>query len=197
MEENKNDVSIKEMELLVKEIGSGIIALRADRTGLKQELDKYNGRIYEEESNEIKSLKADLEQVEQEIVLKESEIERIQDVAVAKNDIDKKLDEINVSQETILGNYESTKKLLLVQRQERMASLISETEDSLTRLYKTMEQLNNELEKYKAKNFEQGIEELNGDLEKIKPEIEFTQQRLSDLKSETFFLDGVDNKLSQ
>ena len=78
-----------------------------------------------------------------------------------------------------------------------MASLISETEDSLTRLYKTMEQLNNELEKYKAKNFEQGIEELNGDLEKIKPEIEFTQQRLSDLKSETFFLDGVDNKLSQ
>ena len=197
MEENKNDVSIKEMELLVKEIGSGIIALRADRTGLKQELDKYNGRIYEEESNEIKSLKADLEQVEQEIVLKESEIERIQDVAVAKNDIDKKLDEINVSQETILGNYESTKKLLLVQRQERMASLISETEDSLTRLYKTMEQLNNELEKYKAKNFEQGIEELNGDLEKIKPEIEFTQQRLSDLKSETFLLDGVDNKLSQ
>lgn len=197
MEENKNDVSIKEMELLVKEIGSGIIALRADRTGLKQELDKYNGRIYEEESNEIKRLKADLEQVEQEIVLKESEIERIQDVAVAKNDIDKKLDEINVSQETILGNYESTKKLLLVQRQERMASLISETEDSLTRLYKTMEQLNNELEKYKAKNFEQGIEELNGDLEKIKPEIEFTQQRLSDLKSETFFLDGVDNKLSQ
>lgn len=197
MEENKNDVSTKEMRLLIQEIGKGLYSLRSDRSGLRKELEKYNDRSYVEGDEEVKQLEEDLSRVTDEISLKEQEIKSVQEVALAKQNIDKRLSEVNELQSKIVNDYEKTKKQLLIQKQEEKAALISEAEASLANLRKTRDQLNSELENYRAKNFEQGISELEGDLGKILPEIEAKEQRLSNLQSGTFYQEGIDDRLSQ
>ena len=95
MEENKNDVSTKEMRLLIQEIGKGLYSLRSDRSGLRKELEKYNDRSYVEGDEEVKQLEEDLSRVTDEISLKEQEIKSVQEVALAKQNIDKRLSEVN------------------------------------------------------------------------------------------------------
>ena len=118
MEENKNDVSTKEMRLLIQEIGKGLYSLRSDRSGLRKELEKYNDRSYVEGDEEVKQLEEDLSRVTDKVSLKEQESKSVQEVARAKQNIDKMLSEVKELQSKIVKDYEKTKKQLLIQKQE-------------------------------------------------------------------------------
>ena len=186
MEENKHVVSMKEMTLLIQEIGKGLIQLRNDRKGLRQEINKYEGRDSEEAQKEVKQLEEELLQVNGEIDEKEQEIRTVQEIALAKLNIDEKISDAESEHIKMTNEYEKQKQELLRQRQEQKMTLITETETGLNSLRTSREQLNNELENYRNKNFEQGIKELEGDLVKIDEEIGLKEQKLNSLQAGEF-----------